>query len=137
TWIPAGHRAARLLAEEIGGYPAGAATEAFNVPLTAHILGGAVIGADPTRGVADPYQRVFGHPGRHVLHAAAVCASPGVTPALTVTALAERAMAHWPRRGEPDPRPPLGAPYRRVDPAPPAVPSSPRVGFSAPRRAPA
>lgn len=137
TWIPAGHRAARLLAEEIGGYPAGAVTEAFNVPLTAHILGGAVIGADPTRGVVDPYHRVFGHPGLHVLDGAAVCANLGVNPALTITALAERAMAHWPRRGEPDPRPPLGAPYRRVDPVPPAVPSSSRVGFSAPRRAPA
>ena len=31
-------------------------------------------------------------------------------------------MSFWPNRGEPDPRPPLGAPYRRVAPVAPAPP---------------
>ncbi|MGH3680874.1 MAG: GMC oxidoreductase, partial [Natronosporangium sp.] len=125
TWIPAGHEAARLLAEEIGGIPGGAITEAFNVPMTAHILGGAAIGATAAEGVVDAYHRVFGHPGLHVLDGAAVSANPGVNPALTITAQAERAMAFWPNLGEPDPRPPLGTPYRRLPPVPahhPAVP---------------
>jgi cholesterol oxidase len=128
TWIPAGHRAARLLAEEIDGIPGGSIPEAFNVPITAHILGGAAIGATAAEGVVDPYHRVFGHPGLHVLDGAAVSANPGVNPALTITAQAERAMAVWPNRGEPDPRPPLGSPYRRLPPIPPrhpAVPSPP------------
>src|SRR5690606_21207561 len=63
TWIPQGHRAVRLLAEEIGGVPGGSWSDAVNIPITAHILGGCVIGADPSRGVVDPYHRVFGHPG--------------------------------------------------------------------------
>ncbi len=122
TWIPAGNEAVRLLAEEIDGVPGGAWTEVFNIPVTAHILGGAAIGADPSTGVVDPYHRVFGHPGLHVVDGAAVCANLGVNPALTITAQAERAMALWPNKGEPDPRPAVGAPYQRLspNPAPPA-----------------
>jgi cholesterol oxidase len=125
TWIPAGHEAVRLLAEEIGGVPGGSVTEAFDVPVTAHILGGAPIGAGPADGVVDPYQRVFGHPGLHVLDGAAVSANLGVNPALTITAQAERAMSLWPNRGEPDPRPPLESPYRRLAPVPPHHPAVP------------
>jgi cholesterol oxidase len=125
TWIPAGNRAVRLLAEEIGGIPGGVITEPFNVPMTAHILGGAVIGAGPQDGVIDPYHRVFGHPGLHVVDGAAVCANLGVNPSLTITAQAERAMSFWPNRGEPDPRPPLGSPYQRIAPVPPRSPAVP------------
>ncbi len=139
TWIPAGHEAARLLAEEIGGWPGGSVTEPFDIPMTAHILGGAVVGAGPDTGVVDPYHRVFGHPGLHVLDGSAVPANPGVNPALTITAMAERAMAMWPVKGEPDPRPAPGSPYRPVAPVPPARPAVPAgapaawpVGWSAP-----
>ncbi|HEY8473924.1 MAG TPA: GMC family oxidoreductase [Natronosporangium sp.] len=125
TWIPVGHEATRLLAEQIDGVPGGSITEAFNIPVTAHILGGAVIGASAAEGVVDPYHRVFGHPGLHVLDGAAVSANPGVNPALTITAQAERAMSMWPNRGEPDPRPPLGSPYRAVTPVPPNAPVVP------------
>ena len=125
TWIPEGNRAVRLLAEEIGGVPGGVITEPFNIPMTAHILGGAVIGATPEEGVVDPYHRVFGHPGLHVVDGAAVCANLGVNPSLTITAQAERAMSFWPNRGDPDPRPPLGSPYRRIAPVPPRNPAVP------------
>ncbi|SCG77748.1 cholesterol oxidase [Micromonospora siamensis] len=125
TWIPAGNQAVRLLAEEIGGTPGGALTEPFNIPMTAHILGGAAIGATPADGVVDPYHRVFGHPGLHVVDGAAVSANLGVNPSLTITAQAERAMSFWPNKGEEDPRPPLGAPYRRLDPVPPRAPAVP------------
>jgi cholesterol oxidase len=125
-WIPAGNRAARLLAEEIGGVAGGSWGDVFNMPITAHILGGAAIGDSAQTGVVDPYHRVYGHPGLHVVDGAAVCANLGVNPALTITAQAERAMSLWPNLGEQDPRPPLGAPYVRVDsvaPARPAVPA--------------
>ncbi|MFC4018173.1 FAD-dependent oxidoreductase [Micromonospora sp. GCM10011542] len=125
TWIPAGNTAARMLAEEIGGTPGGSLTEPFNIPMTAHILGGAVIGASPADGVIDPYHRVYGHPGLHVVDGAAVSANLGVNPSLTITAQAERAMSLWPNRGEEDPRPPLGEPYRRVEPVPPRNPAVP------------
>jgi cholesterol oxidase len=129
TWIPAGNEAARLLAEEIGGVPGGSWAEVFNIPITAHILGGAAIGATAERGVVDAYQRVYGHPGLHVVDGAAVSANLGVNPSLTITAQAERAMAMWPNKGEADPRPALGAPYVRV---PPVAPHAPAVPANAP-----
>ncbi|MET8309006.1 GMC family oxidoreductase [Micromonospora sp. NPDC005173] len=125
TWIPAGNTAARLLAEEIGGTPGGSLTEPFDIPMTAHILGGAAIGATPADGVIDPYHRVYGHPGLHVVDGAAVSANLGVNPSLTITAQAERAMSLWPNKNDPDPRPPLGTPYRRLDPVPPRAPAVP------------
>jgi cholesterol oxidase len=127
TWIPAGNQSVRLLAEELGGMPGGSIGEVFDIPATAHILGGAVIGATPRTGVVDAYHRVFGHEGLHVVDGAAVSANLGVNPSLTIAAQAERAMALWPNRGERDQRPPLGAPYLRlapVEPRQPAVPAS-------------
>ena len=91
------------------GSPGGAVTELFNIPVTAHILGGAAIGATPADGVIDAYHRVYGHAGLHVVDGAAVSANLGVNPSLTITAQAERAMSFWPNKGEPDPRPPLGS----------------------------
>ncbi|MCM3883597.1 GMC family oxidoreductase N-terminal domain-containing protein [Frankia sp. R82] len=136
SWIPAGNDAARRVAARIGGHPRGFVGELADVPLTAHILGGAVIGTDPAHGVIDPYHRVFGHPGLHVVDGAAVSANIGANPSLTITAQAERAMAFWPNRGEPDPRPALGAPYRRVEPPPPAHPAVPQSAPGAYRRLP-
>ena len=107
--------------------PGGSLTEAFDIPLTAHILGGAAIGAAPASGVIDGYQRVYGHPGLHVVDGAAVPANLGVNPSLTITALAERALSFWPNKGATDPRPSLGAgyaPVARVWPVRPAVPPS-------------
>ncbi|WP_405091177.1 GMC family oxidoreductase [Micromonospora sp. NBC_01392] len=125
TWIPAGNEAVRLLAEEIDGTPGGAVTEPFNIPMTAHILGGAVIGATPADGVVDPWHRVYGHPGLHVVDGAAVSANLGVNPSLTITAQAERAMSFWPNKGDPDPRPAPGSAYLRVAPVAPHTPAVP------------
>jgi cholesterol oxidase len=136
TWIPAGNQAARLLAEEIGGVPGGSWAEVFNMPITAHILGGAVIGASPQTGVVDPYHRIFGHPGLHVVDGAAVSANLGVNPSLTITAQAERALALWPNKGEPDPRPAPGAPYERLAPVAPRHPVVPAGAPAALRPAP-
>jgi cholesterol oxidase len=116
TWIPSGHKALRQLAvrlQERTGVPAlpgGSLSEIVDIPLTAHILGGAVISDDPARGVVDPWHRVWGYPGLHIVDGSTVPANLGVNPALTITALAERAMAFWPHRGGHDPRPPQGQP---------------------------
>ena len=125
TWIPVGHDAVRRIAKRIGGFPAGGWNDVFNIPMTAHFLGGAVIGDSPESGVIDPYHRVYGHPGLHVVDGAAVSANLGVNPSLTITAQAERAMALWPNRGEADQRAPLGEPYRRLDPIAPRNPIVP------------
>jgi cholesterol oxidase len=119
TWIPEAHRAVRMLAEEMGGMPGGTWLDLFNIPTTAHFIGGCTIGASPEEGVIDPYHRVYGHPGLHIVDGSAVSANLGVNPSLTITAQAERAMAFWPNRGEEDPRPELGAPYERLTPVAP------------------
>jgi cholesterol oxidase len=75
-------------------------TEAVaSIPTTAHILGGAVIGADATRGVIDAHQRVFGYENLLVCDGSAIPANVGVNPSLTITALAEHAMSHIPAAG--------------------------------------
>lgn len=129
TWIPKGNEATRRLAARINGIPGGAAGDLGNVPMTAHIIGGAPIGVTADDGVVDPWQRLHGHEGLHVTDGAAVTANLGVNPSLTITAQAERAMAFWPNKGEPDPRPRLGSAYQAVDPV---MPSRPAVPVAAP-----
>jgi cholesterol oxidase len=123
SWIPSGNEAVRLLAGELQGVPGGSITEVFGAPVTAHILGGAVIGTSPDEGVIDAYHRVYGHKGLHVVDGSAVSANLGVNPSLTITAMAERALTLWPNKGQPDPRPPVGEPYVRLDPVPPTRPA--------------
>ncbi len=112
TYIPAANLAARFAAEEMDGIAMGAVNEAlFDTPTTAHILGGAPIGATSDDGVIDAYHRVFGHQGLHVVDGSAIGANLGVNPSLTITAMSERAMSMWPAKGEPDQRPAIGSAY--------------------------
>ena len=110
TFIPIANEAAEWLAERTGGIAQSSFSEAaFNVPNTAHILGGAVIGASPEEGVVDAKQRVFGYENLLVCDGAAVPANVGVNPSLTITALAEHAMASVPPKDGAEPRPPAAA----------------------------
>jgi cholesterol oxidase len=127
TWIPAAHEAMATMADEIDGFPGNSIGEIFDVPMTAHFLGGCAIGDSAETGVIDPYHRVYGHPGLHVVDGSSISANLGVNPSLTITAQAERAMSLWPNKGEPDCRPAPGEPYERVAavaPARPVVPSA-------------
>jgi cholesterol oxidase len=109
TYLPAAERAARWFAKRTGGIPQSGLTEStLNIPTTAHILGGATIGADPERGVVDARNRAFGYANLLICDGSAVPANPGVNPSLTITALAERAMSFVPERegaAPPDRRP--------------------------------
>ncbi|MCV7259164.1 GMC oxidoreductase [Mycobacterium shimoidei] len=125
TWIPVGNEATRRVADKIGGISVGSWGELFNIPLTAHFLGGCVIGANPGQGVIDPYHRVFGYPTLSVVDGSSVSANLGVNPALTITALAERAVSLWPNKGESDPRPDQNQGYHRIAPIPPIRPVVP------------
>ncbi|KKB99055.1 GMC oxidoreductase [Mycolicibacter arupensis] len=124
-WIPTAHDVARRMADKVGGIAGGTYLDALNIPLTAHFIGGCPIGDSAQSGVIDPYQRAYGHPGLHVVDGSAITANLGVNPSFTITAQAERAMALWPNNGEPDSRPPLGEPYRRIAPVRPLHPAVP------------
>ncbi|PKV82350.1 GMC oxidoreductase [Nocardia fluminea] len=124
-WIPMAHDIARRYAAESDGITGNIATDIFNIPATAHYIGGCTIGDSRETGVIDPYQRVYGHPGLHVADGSAITANLGVNPSLTITAQAERAMAFWPNKGEPDPRPDLGTAYQRIRPVAPERPAVP------------
>ena len=113
---------ARIAAELIGGEPGSSINDVLlGTPTTAHILGGACVGA-----VVDRYHRVLAEPGLHVLDGSTVNANLGINPALPIPAQAERACSLGPNAGDDDPRPPLGGGYERlsqVTPNRPAVPA--------------
>ncbi|MGE0066876.1 MAG: GMC oxidoreductase [Solirubrobacterales bacterium] len=107
TFIPIANDAAEWLAQRTGGIAQSATSEALmNIPTTAHILGGAVIGHGPEDGVIDANQRVFGYENLLVCDGAAVPANVGVNPSLTITALAEHAIAAIPAKDGAGPRQP-------------------------------
>jgi cholesterol oxidase len=97
--IPAAYRVAEWLQGQLGGTAQAGASEAIMaIPSTAHILGGAVIGASPADGVIDSDQRVFGYRNLLVCDGSAIPANVGVNPSLTITALAERAISRIPAK---------------------------------------
>jgi cholesterol oxidase len=105
TFIPIANEAADWIAKRIGGIPQSSLTEALaNIPTTAHIMGGVVIGRSPEEGVVDARHRVFGYENLLVCDGSVVPANVGVNPSLTITALAERAMSFVPPAASvPDP----------------------------------
>lgn len=111
TYIPLGNEVARAFATKVDGIPKSSIMEVlFDIPTTAHILGGAVIASSPERGVVDAHCEAFGHPGLHVIDGSMIPANLGVNPSLTITALAEHAMSHVPPK-------PGATPRTAVDPA--------------------
>ncbi|ORW99186.1 GMC family oxidoreductase [Mycolicibacillus trivialis] len=129
SWIPVGNEVTRRIAAKIDGVAGGTWGELFNIPLTAHFLGGAVIGKDADHGVIDPYHRVYNYPTMHVVDGTSISANLGVNPSLSITAQAERAASLWPNKGEADLRPAQGEGYRRLNPV---APNHPVVPTSAP-----
>jgi cholesterol oxidase len=129
TWIPMANKVVRKMATLMGGTAGGSIGEPFNMPMTAHFIGGCAIGTTPEHGVVDPYQRVYGYAGLHVADGSAISANLGVNPSLTITAQAERAMSFWPNKGDTDPRPAMGSDYEQLAPV---APNDPVVPESAP-----
>ncbi len=71
----------------------------FNIPLTAHILGGVPFGENAEEGVIGADCQVHGYPGLYVVDGSIMPANPGVNPSLTITAMAEYAMSQVPAKG--------------------------------------
>lgn len=103
TEIPVARAITEWLATATGGTAHASLLEVLgSVPTTAHLLGGAVIGESPATGVIDAQHRAFGYRNLLVCDGSAVPANPGVNPALTITAMAERAMSFVPHSGRGD-----------------------------------
>jgi len=101
TYIDAGNKAAAWIAKQTGGVAQIGVLEAVaNIPTTAHILGGVVVGKDAEHGVIDHEQRVFGYENLMICDGSAVPANPGVNPSLTITAMTERAMSKVPEKSQ-------------------------------------
>ena len=66
------------------------------IPSTAHVLGGAVMAGNPSEGVIDKNNKIFGYDNLYVIDGAMISANPGVNPSLSITAIAERAMGQIP-----------------------------------------
>jgi cholesterol oxidase len=99
TYLPAAARVAEWFARRTGGVAQSGITESvLNVPTTAHILGGAVIGAGPDQGVVDTANRAYGYENLLICDGSAIPANPGVNPSLTITAKAEHAMSRIPAK---------------------------------------
>ena len=97
TNIPQANAFAERAAAKFGGIPITSSSEIlFDIPMTAHCIGGCVMGRDASQGVIDGQHRVFGYQNLYVVDGSAVGANLGVNPSLTITALAERAMTFIP-----------------------------------------
>lgn len=98
TYIPKANQFARRFAEIAGGNAMSMLPEIlFDIPGTAHCIGGCVIADSPDRGVVDEHQRVFGYRNMYICDGSVLAANLGVNPSLTITALAERAMSFIPK----------------------------------------
>ncbi len=99
AFMPLARHLAEATAREIDGAPFVMVSEAIlGTPLTAHILGGAVIGENASTGVIDRDHQVFGYKNLYVCDGSAISANPGVNPSLTITAMSERAMSKIPKK---------------------------------------
>ena len=97
TFIPAANAFAAKAARATGGVPMTSLSEIFlDIPMTAHCLGGAVMGRDASTGVCDSRGRVHGYRNLYVCDGSVVSANLGVNPSLTITALAEHIISHVP-----------------------------------------
>jgi cholesterol oxidase len=93
VYIPQANEFAKEMASRMGGIPLSCVYEVFfDTPLTAHILGGCVLGSEAGEGVINSEHKLFGYDNFYVIDASAIPANLGVNPALTISAMAERAI---------------------------------------------
>jgi cholesterol oxidase len=101
TQIEIGHQVARRFGQKTNGFAQGSINEGlFNIPITAHILGGVPFGKDADEGVIAANCEVHNYPGLFVVDGSIIPGNPGVNPSLTIAAMAEYAMSLIPPHGE-------------------------------------
>lgn len=99
TFIPIGQEALYRYAKKVNGIPMNALTEiTLGLASTAHILGGCPMGVTKEDGVVNEFFEVHGYPRMHIVDGSIMPCNLGVNPSLTITALAEYAMANIPAK---------------------------------------
>ncbi|TSA25331.1 MAG: hypothetical protein D4R67_10350 [Bacteroidetes bacterium] len=97
AFIPVGQEVMNRYAEKAGAIPQNSTMEIlFNVPSTAHILGGCPMGENSKEGVIDQNFRAFGYPNMYIVDGSVIQGNLGVNPGFTISALAEYTMAMIP-----------------------------------------
>jgi cholesterol oxidase len=92
-FIPESVKLIKEYSKAVNGVSTSFALETIaGIPSTAHILGGAVMGENPSTGVIDKNNKVFGYENLYIIDGSMISANPGVNPSLSITAIAERAM---------------------------------------------
>ena len=96
-FIPESIKLIKEYSKAVNGVSTSFALETIaGIPSTAHILGGAVMGESSAEGVIDKNNQVFGYDNLYIIDGSMISANPGVNPALSITAIAERAMDQIP-----------------------------------------
>ncbi len=99
AYIPIGQEVMNRYAKKTGAIPQNSAMELlFNIPSTAHILGGAPMGDSDRNGLIDKNFRVFNYPNMYVVDGSAIQGNLGVNPSYTIAAIAEYAMDQIPAK---------------------------------------
>ncbi len=94
SYIPVANEVTRRLAQKMKGEPLSSISETiFDIPSTAHILGGCCMGSSIDKGVVGVNGEIFGYPNLFVADGSVVPANLGVNPSLTITALSEYIMS--------------------------------------------
>lgn len=98
-FIPESVKLIKEYSKAVNGVSTSFALETIaGIPSTAHILGGAVMGENPSEGVIDKDNKVFGYKHLYIIDGSMISANPGVNPSLSITAIAERAIAQIPAK---------------------------------------
>ena len=105
--------------QRMNGTPGGAIGGPFNVPMTAHFIGGCAIGDSPETGVVDAYHRLYGYDGLHVVDGSTISARPGVQPVTDDRRPGRTSDGVLANKGQADRRPGLGSAYEPVSPVQP------------------
>lgn len=99
AFIPLGQEVMNRYAKKLNAIPQNSTMEIlFNVPSTAHILGGSPMGDHAGEGLIDSNFQVFGYPGMYIVDGSAIQGNIGVNPSFTITAQAEYAMSKIPEK---------------------------------------
>lgn len=97
SYIPLANEFARRYAKNMNAIPGSTINEVLlDVPITAHVLGGCIMGESPETGVIDLENRVYGYSNMYVCDGSMIPANLGVNPSLSITAFTERAMSFIP-----------------------------------------